>query len=100
MKPTPPLETLILTLRQQKVILDADLAALFGVPTKRLNEQVKRNAERFPADFMFQLSVAEWRNLRSQSATSSSEQSGNELDAQNRSQFATLKGGRGQSLPG
>lgn len=59
MKPTPPLETLILTLRQQKVILDADLAALFGVPTKRLNEQVKRNAERFPADFMFQLSTAE-----------------------------------------
>ena len=100
MKPSPPLETLILTLRQQKVILDADLAALFGVPTKRLNEQVKRNAECFPADFMFQLSVAESRNLRSQSATSSSEQSGNELDAQNRSQFATLKGGRGQSLPG
>ena len=89
MKPSPPLETLILTLRQQKVILDADLAALFGVPTKRLNEQAKRNAERFPADFMFQLSVAEWRNLRSQSATSSSEQSGNELDARNWSQIAT-----------
>ena len=89
MKPAPPLETLILTLRQQKVILDADLAALFGVPTKRLNEQVKRNAERFPADFMFQLSVAEWRNLRSQSATLDSEQPGNELDAPNRSQIAT-----------
>jgi len=59
MKPNPPLETLILTLRQQKVILDADLAGLYGVPTKRLNEQVKRNAERFPADFMFQLSAAE-----------------------------------------
>lgn len=59
MKPNPSLETLILTLRQQKVILDADLAGLYGVPTKRLNEQVKRNAERFPADFMFQLSAAE-----------------------------------------
>jgi uncharacterized DUF497 family protein len=59
MKPNPPLETLILTLRQQKVILDTDLAGLYGVPTKRLNEQVKRNAERFPADFMFQLSAAE-----------------------------------------
>jgi len=54
MKSNPPLESLILTLRQQKVILDADLAGLYGVPTKRLNEAVKRNAERFPADFMFQ----------------------------------------------
>lgn len=59
MKPAPPLDSLILTLRQQKVILDADLAALYGVPTKRLNEQVKRNTERFPPDFMFQLSAAE-----------------------------------------
>ena len=65
MKPSPPLETLILTLRQQKVILDADPAALFGVPSKRLNEQVSRNAERFPADFMFQLTVEEWSNLKS-----------------------------------
>jgi hypothetical protein len=71
MKPSPPLETLILTLRQQKVILDADLAGLYGVPTKRLNEQVKRNAERFPADFMFELKAQEWRNLKSQIATSS-----------------------------
>jgi len=59
MKPGFPLETLILTLRQQKVILDADLAGLYGVPTKRLNEQVKRNADRFPEDFMFQLTVEE-----------------------------------------
>lgn len=59
MKPVPPLETLILTLREQKVILDADLAGLYGVPTKRLNEQVKRNADRFPEDFMFQLTAEE-----------------------------------------
>jgi len=59
MKPVPPLESLILTFRGQKVILDADLAALYGVPTKRLNEQVKRNAARFPTDFMFRLSNAE-----------------------------------------
>lgn len=49
----------ILNLRGQKVILDADLATLYGVSTKRLNEQVKRNADRFPADFMFQLSRQE-----------------------------------------
>lgn len=59
MKAVPPLETLILTLRQQKVILDADLAGLYGVPNKRLNEQVKRNADRFPADFMFQMTTDE-----------------------------------------
>jgi len=45
----------ILVLRGQRVILDRDLAAIYGVTTKRLNEQVKRNAERFPEDFMFQL---------------------------------------------
>lgn len=60
----------ILTMRGQRVLLDAELATLYGVPTKRLNEQVKRNAERFPADFMFRLSVEE-------------------TDALNRSQFAT-----------
>lgn len=49
----------ILLIRGQKVIIDADLAALYGVPTKRLNEQVKRNLDRFPADFMVQLNLAE-----------------------------------------
>lgn len=49
----------ILYIRGEKVILDSDLAALYGVPTKRLNEQVKRNHERFPSDFMFQLTKAE-----------------------------------------
>jgi hypothetical protein len=67
-----PLETIthrILMLRGQKVLLDSDLAALYDVPTKRFNEQVKRNLERFPADFMFQLTEEEWESLRSQIAT-------------------------------
>jgi hypothetical protein len=69
---TIPVESRILVLRQQKVILDRDLAELYGVPVKRLNEQVKRNQERFPADFMFRLTAKEDEILRSQIATSSS----------------------------
>ena len=99
MKPSPPLETLILTLRQQKVILDADLAALFGVPTKLLNEQVNRNAERFPADFMFQLTAQEWSNLKSQTATSSLESPQKEGGAPNWSQIATSSHGGRRKLP-
>lgn len=53
--PSVPIDTRILLLRGQRVMLDADLARLYGVATKRLNEQVKRNRDRFPADFMFQL---------------------------------------------
>ena len=60
----------ILIVRGQKVIVDADLAALYGVETRRLNEQVRRNLERFPADFMFQLTPEEMAALMSQSATS------------------------------
>ena len=74
-----PLEAVtqrIIVLRGQKVLPDTDLAALYGVPTKRFNEQVKRNLERFPSDFMFQLTEEEFAGLRSQ--------------------FATLKTGRGQ----
>jgi hypothetical protein len=56
--------------RGQRVMLDEDLALLYGVPTKRLNEAVKRNAKRFPADFMFSLTAEEVEALRSQSATS------------------------------
>jgi hypothetical protein len=62
--------------RGHKVLLDADLAALYGVSTKRFNEQVRRNAARFPEDFIFRLSAEEWNSLRSR--------------------FATLKAGRGQ----
>jgi ORF6N domain len=61
----------ITMLRGQRVILDADLAALYGVQTKRFNEAVKRNAEKFPPDLMFQLTSDEFENLRSQIATSS-----------------------------
>ena len=55
----------------KKVMLDRDLANLYGVETKRLKEQVKRNIERFPEDFMFELSTKEYENLRSHFATSS-----------------------------
>jgi phage regulator Rha-like protein len=71
--PMVPLERLvsrIFLIRGQKVMLDADLAELYGVTTKRLNEQVKRNIERFPPDFMFQLNAREHHSLRSQFATS------------------------------
>ena len=61
----------IVVLRGQRVMLDADLAALYGVTTKRLNEQVRRNLERFPSDFMFQLTNQEVAILKSQFATSS-----------------------------
>ena len=61
----------IYVIREQKVMLDRDLAELYQVETKRLNEQVKRNKNRFPKDFMFQLSPDEWKNLKSQFATSS-----------------------------
>ncbi|MGH9503610.1 MAG: ORF6N domain-containing protein [Terriglobales bacterium] len=57
-------------LRHQKVILDSDLAELYGVPVKRLNQQINRNQDRFPADFMFQLTAKEHASLRLQIATS------------------------------
>ena len=59
------------TIRGQRVMLDSDLAKLFGVPTKRVNEAAKRNPERFPEQFMFQLTRQEVTNLKSQFATSS-----------------------------
>lgn len=57
--PIESVGNLILVLRRQKIILDYDLAKLYGVPTKRLNEQVRRNKKRFPEDFMFQLTQSE-----------------------------------------
>jgi hypothetical protein len=88
------LAPLVIRLRRENVILDSDIAELYGVETKRLNEVVKRNIERFPADFMFQLSDEEDEILRSQFATSSS---GTKAL---RSQSVTLKnhGGR-RTLP-
>ena len=62
----------ILFVREEKVVMDSDLAELYGVETRRLNEQVRRNIEKFPEDFMFQLTKVEFENLKSQFATSSS----------------------------
>src|SRR2546422_10949670 len=67
--PTDRIEQAIFLIRGQKVILDDDLARLYGVTTKRLNEQIKRNRQRFPDDFMFQLNLQEVRGLRSHFAT-------------------------------
>lgn len=67
--PTEVIEQKIYFIRGHKVMLDGDLAKLYGVPTKRLNEQVRRNIKRFPPDFMFQLTADEAKFLRSQNAT-------------------------------
>jgi len=64
-----PLEPLIVRVRGQRVILDADLARLYGVTTGALNQAVRRNAERFPEDFAFQLSLTDVVNLKSQIVT-------------------------------
>lgn len=77
--PADTVASRILTIRGQKVILDSDLAAIYGVTTKRLNEQAKRNAQRFPSDFSFRLTAGEA-----------------EIAARSRSQIATLK--RGQNI--
>lgn len=61
--PAETIEAKVLLLRGQKVMLDSDLAELYGVPTKALNQAVRRNAPRFPSDFMFQLSPEEWLAL-------------------------------------
>ncbi len=63
-------QTLIFVFRDMKVILDSDLALLYGMPTKALKQQVRRNIKRFPADFMFELTQTEFNSLRSQSVTS------------------------------
>lgn len=74
--PAFAVESRILFLRHHRVILDADIAKLYGVPVKRLNEQVKRNRDRFPSDFMFQLTEKEHAALRSQIATSKKSRGG------------------------
>src|SRR5215467_12935226 len=66
----------ILVLRNQKVILDTELAELYGVSVKRLNEQIKRNPKRFPSDFVFTLTGPEYENLKSQNAASTSKHGG------------------------
>lgn len=76
--PAPPIriDSRILLSRSQKVLLDADLAALYGVQTKVLVQAVKRNLDRFPDDFMFQLDASEWGSLRSQIVTSKTTRGG------------------------
>ena len=83
------LEPLILVIRNQRVILDADLARLYGVTTKVFNQAVKRNVSRFPKDFAFQLTTAEVTNVRSQTVTSNRETIENYEDTGNRSQIVT-----------
>ncbi len=87
--PTEQIERAIFLIRGQKVILDTDLARLYGVTAKRLNEQVKRNRHRFPDDFAFQLSSAEFASLRSQIAISSQQPIDSKENNLNWSQFAT-----------
>jgi hypothetical protein len=81
------LEPLIFAIRGHRVLLDADLARLYGVTTKRFNEAFQRNRRRFPDDFAFQLTPAEYDDLRSQFAISSSQAIDSSVT--NRSQFAT-----------
>src|SRR6266404_3549462 len=83
----PSLEPLIFSIRGHRVILDADLARLYGVHTKRFNEAFKRNRGRFPDDFAFQISDAEYPQLRAQLANSTGQSS-------NWSQFATSSASR------
>ena len=71
MQPVEGIASRIHTIRGRRVMIDADLALLYGVPAKRFNEQVRRNLKRFPADFMFRLENHEFAILRSQFATSS-----------------------------
>jgi hypothetical protein len=61
----PPIKNLIQSIRSQRVLLDSDLAELYGVPTKVLNQAVVRNLDRFPEDFMFRLSSEEWKEFKS-----------------------------------
>ena len=81
----PPIHTV----RGRRIVLDSDLAALYGVPTRRLNEAVKRNLNRFPEEFRFQLTKEENGNLKSQTVISNLQPTDPQLLTPNRSQFAT-----------
>lgn len=91
----------IFTIRNQRVVLDSDLAAIYGVSAKRLNEQFRRNRHRFPRDFAFQLTAEEFEILRSQIATLENKTAKPDVSqtvtaSGLRSQIATLKLGRGE----
>src|SRR6185503_1823389 len=87
--PVTAIAQYIRLVRNQRVILDSDLAKLYQVPTKRLNEQFRRNPARFPEDFAFQLTHTEWLSLRSGATISKSEVVDYKIDATNWSQIAT-----------
>jgi hypothetical protein len=88
--PSESIESLIFTIRERKVLIDADLARLYGVPTKQFNQAFKRNRDRFPSDFTFQLTAAEFVSLNwSQSVTSSTQPSDDPTIKFSRSQSAT-----------
>jgi len=93
------LEPLILLIRGHRVILDADLARLYGVTTKAFNQAIKRNTDRFPEDFAFQLTISETSRLRSQTVTSSQKAIATQEDRGNSSQFATSSRGGRRYLP-
>ncbi len=93
------LEPLIVRMRGQRVILDADLARLYGVTTKRFNEAFKRNRTRFPVDFAFPMTQLEMVNLRSQFATSSSQLIDFKHEKEIRSQSMTGSHGGRRYLP-
>jgi len=90
MKIIKTIQNRIFEIRGERVILDRDLAALYEVEVRVLNQAVKRNSKRFPKDFMFQLTKEEFEELSFQMEASNSE------DSSLRSQFVTLKAGRGQ----
>ena len=93
------IENKIFSIRGVQVMLDRDLAEIYQVPVKRLNEQVKRNIDRFPQDFMFQLTHSELDCLRSQNATLKDENMlSQNTDSPSRSHFATLDNKRGKNI--
>ena len=84
------IESRIIELRDQKVILDSDVAAIYGVETKRINEAVQRNLEKFPKGYIFELNKREWQALKSHSVISID----NKVSSSLKSQNATSKGGK------
>jgi len=101
MKTTPLIEPLILSIRRQRVMLAADLAKVYGVDTRTLNQAVKRNAKRFPGDFVFQLTHEEFESLRSQNAILTDGRTASGLSAANLKSQSVISswGGARRSLP-
>jgi hypothetical protein len=94
----PEIESRIFTMRGKQVMLDKDLAFLYGVQTKRLIQQVKRNIDRFPESFMFQLNEDEISRSQFATLNSSINSSTSETISSSRSQFATLNTKQGKNI--